>query len=92
MSNIRAIRGMNDILPEETPYWQALERTVAGVLAGYGYGEIRLPVVELTEAAANPEIQVSIFQLAAAQDKLAMRLDTAVKQRFDALDIDELRI
>ena len=40
---------MNDILPEETRYWQALERTVARVLAGYGYGEIRLPVVEHTE-------------------------------------------
>ncbi len=49
MTNIRAIRGMNDILPEETPYWQALEQTVARVLSGYGYGEIRLPVVEQTE-------------------------------------------
>ena len=49
MSNIRAIRGMNDILPEETRIWQSLERTVARVLAGYGYGEIRLPVVEQTE-------------------------------------------
>ena len=48
MSDIRAIRGMNDILPEETPYWQFLERTVARVLASYGYGEIRLPVVEKT--------------------------------------------
>ena len=49
MSNIRAIRGMNDILPEETHYWQSLERIIARVLAGYGYGEIRLPVVEQTE-------------------------------------------
>ncbi|HDY81620.1 MAG TPA: histidine--tRNA ligase [Halieaceae bacterium] len=49
MSNIRAIRGMNDILPDETPYWQFLERTVQRVLASYGYSEIRLPVVEQTE-------------------------------------------
>ena len=49
MSNIRAIRGMNDILPGETPCWQYLEQTVASLLAGYGYGEIRLPVVEQTE-------------------------------------------
>lgn len=48
MSDIRAIRGMSDILPQETPYWQFLERTVARVLASYGYGEIRLPVVEKT--------------------------------------------
>ena len=48
MSDIRAIRGMNDILPQETPYWQFLERTVSRVLASYGYGEIRLPVAEKT--------------------------------------------
>jgi histidyl-tRNA synthetase len=48
VSEITAIRGMNDILPEETPCWQFLEGTVAAVLASYGYGEIRLPVVEKT--------------------------------------------
>jgi histidyl-tRNA synthetase len=48
VSNIRAIRGMNDILPDETPRWQYLEQVVASVLASYGYGEIRLPVVEQT--------------------------------------------
>ncbi len=48
MSEITAIRGMNDILPDETPCWQFLERTVATVLGSYGYGEIRLPVVEKT--------------------------------------------
>src|SRR5210317_2539108 len=40
---------MNDILPVDTPYWQYLERTVERVLGSYGYGEIRLPVVEQTE-------------------------------------------
>ena len=49
MSNIRAIRGMNDILPGDTPYWQFLERSVSAVLASYGYAEIRLPVVEQTD-------------------------------------------
>ena len=49
MSKLTAIRGMNDILPDETPYWQFLERTIGRVLASYGYGEIRLPVVEKTE-------------------------------------------
>lgn len=48
MSELRAIRGMNDILPDETPYWQFLEQTVARVLQRYGYGEIRLPVAEKT--------------------------------------------
>ncbi|RLQ23859.1 histidine--tRNA ligase [Seongchinamella sediminis] len=49
MSNIRAIRGMNDILPDETPYWQHIEGAVRQLMAGYGYSEIRLPVVEQTE-------------------------------------------
>jgi histidyl-tRNA synthetase len=40
---------MNDILPDETPYWQLLEATVSDLLASYGYGEIRLPMVEQTE-------------------------------------------
>ncbi|MDZ7782285.1 MAG: histidine--tRNA ligase [Halioglobus sp.] len=48
MSDIRAIRGMHDILPDETPVWQFLEDTVAALLAGYGYAQIRLPVVEKT--------------------------------------------
>ena len=48
MTDITAIRGMSDILPDETPCWQFLEQTVAKVLAGYGYGEIRLPLVEKT--------------------------------------------
>jgi histidyl-tRNA synthetase len=49
VSSIRAIRGMNDILPDQTPYWQMLEETVSGLLASYGYGEIRLPLVEQSE-------------------------------------------
>jgi histidyl-tRNA synthetase len=48
VSKLTAIRGMNDILPEQTPCWQFLERTVADILASYGYGEIRLPLIEKT--------------------------------------------
>ena len=46
---IQAIRGMHDVLPDQTPVWQHLERTVSGVLSAYGYQEIRLPLVEKTE-------------------------------------------
>ncbi len=49
MATIQSIRGMSDILPEQTPLWQYLERTVAGVLASYGYREIRFPILEQTE-------------------------------------------
>lgn len=47
--NIRSVRGMNDLLPEQTPYWQAVENTLKTVLDSYGYQEIRFPVVEKTE-------------------------------------------
>lgn len=49
MARIKAIRGMNDILPESTPVWQYLETTVKSVLAAYGYSEIRMPIVEQTD-------------------------------------------
>ncbi|MGB5465254.1 MAG: histidine--tRNA ligase [Sedimenticolaceae bacterium] len=46
---IQAIRGMHDVLPERSPLWQFLERRVAAVLAAYGYREIRMPILEMTE-------------------------------------------
>ncbi len=46
---IQAIRGMKDILPEQTPLWQYLEDRVRDVLGRYGYAEIRMPIVEMTE-------------------------------------------
>ncbi len=49
MAKIQAIRGMNDILPEQTPVWQYVEQTVRQVLGSYGYQEIRMPVVEQTD-------------------------------------------
>ena len=47
--NIQAIRGMHDLLPDQSPRWQFLERTVAQVLNAYGYAEIRMPIVESTD-------------------------------------------
>ncbi|MCO3749653.1 histidine--tRNA ligase [Pseudomonas aeruginosa] len=51
--SLQAIRGMNDILPEQPPAWRYLERTFAGLLDGYGYSEIRLPILEFTELFAR---------------------------------------
>ena len=45
---IQAIRGMNDILPEQTPYWQYVENTFRQLMQSYGYQEIRMPIVEST--------------------------------------------
>lgn len=49
MKKIQAIRGMNDLLPEQSGLWQHLENTVADVLRRYAYQEIRFPVLEQTE-------------------------------------------
>ncbi len=46
---IQAIRGMKDLLPEQTPVWQHLEGRMRDIMARYGYDEIRMPVVEATE-------------------------------------------
>ncbi|OCA54572.1 histidine--tRNA ligase [Photorhabdus namnaonensis] len=46
--NIQAIRGMNDYLPTDTVIWQRIETILKRVLAGYGYSEIRTPIVEQT--------------------------------------------
>nr|WP_321242431.1 histidine--tRNA ligase [uncultured Tolumonas sp.] len=45
---IQAIRGMNDCLPEQTPVWQMLEATLRRVVSSYGYSEVRMPIVEMT--------------------------------------------
>ncbi len=47
--NIQAVRGMKDILPEQSPLWQFLEERVRQVLAAYAYREIRMPIVESTD-------------------------------------------
>jgi histidyl-tRNA synthetase len=49
MSKIQSIRGMNDLLPAQTPLWQYVERTAAQLLGTYGYQEIRFPILEQTE-------------------------------------------
>ncbi|MBS1218862.1 MAG: histidyl-tRNA synthetase [Proteobacteria bacterium] len=40
---------MHDILPQDTPVWRHIESVLRGILDGYGYQEIRLPLVEKTE-------------------------------------------
>lgn len=40
---------MHDVLPQQSPLWQFLESRVAAVLASYGYREIRMPILEMTE-------------------------------------------
>ena len=48
MQKIQSIRGMNDLLPPESGYWQYVERVLAQVAGLYGYQEIRTPIAEHT--------------------------------------------
>ena len=45
---IQAVRGMNDVLPQQTPYWHRLESVLRRLMYSYGYSEIRMPIVEKT--------------------------------------------
>ncbi len=45
---IQAVRGMNDTLPSETPYWQFLEDICRRVAMNYHYQEIQFPIMEHT--------------------------------------------
>lgn len=45
---LQAVKGMNDILPEQTPWWQHFEQITQHWLAQYGYQNIRMPILEPT--------------------------------------------
>ena len=49
MTAIQAVRGMNDVLPDEADLWLDFEAKVHGWLARYGYRNIRMPLVEHTQ-------------------------------------------
>lgn len=49
MSKIQSLRGMSDLLPEQSAIWQYLEDKILTVLQSYGYREIRFPILENTE-------------------------------------------
>ncbi|MDC0494827.1 histidine--tRNA ligase, partial [bacterium] len=49
MTKLQSLRGMHDLLPQQSIIWQYFEKTVADVLANYSYKEIRFPVLEQTE-------------------------------------------
>lgn len=46
---LQAIRGMNDLLPSDTPLWASIEATLRDLLNRYGYQEMRVPLLEYTE-------------------------------------------
>ena len=48
MDMIKGIKGVKDILPEETPRWRFIEETARRWAVVYGFHEIRVPIFEVT--------------------------------------------
>jgi histidyl-tRNA synthetase len=48
MDTIKGVKGVKDILPEETPQWRLIEDAARRWALCYGYQEIRIPIFELT--------------------------------------------
>lgn len=46
---VRAVRGMNDVLPDDAFRWEQVEDVVRDVFRQYGYRNIRTPIVEYTD-------------------------------------------
>jgi histidyl-tRNA synthetase len=46
---LQAIRGMNDILPDQIYLWEFFEQVVHDCMAAFGYRNIRMPIVEQTD-------------------------------------------
>jgi histidyl-tRNA synthetase len=45
---IKGIKGVKDILPEDTPRWRVIEETARRWADRYGFQEIRIPIFEVT--------------------------------------------
>lgn len=46
---IKSIRGMHDVLPDDSFRWQSFEAVIRQLMGSYGYKEIRMPLVESTD-------------------------------------------
>jgi histidyl-tRNA synthetase len=51
--SLAAVKGFRDVLPDESRRWHVLEDAAATLFGRYGFGEIRLPVLERTELFAR---------------------------------------
>ena len=46
---IQPVKGMNDVLADQAPWWAKVESVAHELFAGYGYQRVYLPVLERTE-------------------------------------------
>jgi histidyl-tRNA synthetase len=76
---IRAIKGMRDITPPASSAWDRVETAAREVFSTFGYGEIRLPILEQTDLfarAVGSETDIvgkEMYTFDDAGDRLSMR-------------------
>ena len=57
--SVQAVRGMNDLLPEDTSVWQQVESILRETVASFGYSEVRLPILEKTVQTGRPLVVIA---------------------------------
>jgi len=50
---IKSVRGVNDILPDQSRTWQSIEKIIREIFLCFGYSEIRTPIFEYTDLFAK---------------------------------------
>lgn len=76
---IQAVRGMNDFSPSETLLWQWLEKNIRDTFTGYGYSEVRSPIIESTHlfkrgvGEATDIVEKEMFTFARDEESLTLR-------------------
>jgi len=79
MSVLRAVKGMNDVLPDEVGRWQRLEAIFARIASLYGFAEVRTPYVEPTGlfvrtiGEATDVVEKEMYSFARHDESLTLR-------------------
>ena len=79
MSAIRAVKGMNDVLPDEVARWHALESAFRKKMHLASFGEVRTPLVESTSlfvrtiGEATDVVEKEMFSFSRHDDHLSLR-------------------
>jgi histidyl-tRNA synthetase len=75
----RAVKGMNDILPDEIERWHQLENTFRSVVERYHYAEVRTPILERTSlfvrsiGETTDVVEKEMFTFERSKESLSMR-------------------
>jgi histidyl-tRNA synthetase len=77
MKEISTVKGMHDILPDETIYWSIIEKSWENIINAYCYNEIRTPIVEkldLFHSAIGEETDIISKEIFSFDDRNKIKL------------------